>query len=99
MDTPSCGQQCPENPMQWEHSRDQWWQQVSFNLDGGTASGNGAPAGDAVSMEAQQTAKRPAPKPKKVTLDAIEKGIRWPQPTEEAFWERSPRTEPVSLGG
>ena len=37
--------------------------------------------------------------PEEVSLEAIERGIRWPDPiTEPAFWERPPRDEPLSLG-
>lgn len=76
--------------------------QVRFDLvDEEAVSGDSAAASTSADAAAQQPAGRSvttAPAPKEVTLEVIEGGISWPQPQEEDFWERPPRSEAVSLG-
>ncbi|EIE18024.1 soluble starch synthase [Coccomyxa subellipsoidea C-169] len=71
--------------------------QVRFDLvDEEAVSGDSAAASASADAAAQQPAGRSvttAPAPKEVTLEVIEGGISWPQPQEEAFWERPPRSE------
>ncbi|BDA42114.1 Glycogen synthase 1 [Coccomyxa sp. Obi] len=77
-------------------------EEVRFELDGEERLGNGAATIEAAPAAAHRQPSSKgvtiAPAPEQVSLKAIEKGIRWPEPSEEAFWERSPRSEPVSLG-
>ncbi len=76
--------------------------QVRFDLvDEEAVSGDSAAASAPADAAAQQPAGRSvttAPAPKEVTLEVIEGAISWPQPQEEAFWERPPQSEAVSLG-
>lgn len=37
--------------------------------------------------------------PRYITFELLEGGINWAEPSEEAFWERPPRSETLSLGG
>lgn len=73
-----------------------------FELDGEETSDNGTATIEAApaAADAQASGKTVtiAPATEQVSLKAIERGIRWPEPSEKAFWERSPRSEPVSLG-
>lgn len=75
---------------------------MRFELDAEETRGNGAATIEAVPAAAdRQSSSRAvtvAPAPEHVSLKVIEKGIQWPEPSEDAFWERSPRSEPVSLG-
>ena len=65
----------------------------------GLEAANGAPAASSSPADSVTTLPAAAPPAQAVTLEAIEAGIRWPDPASEpAFWERPPRTEPLRLG-
>jgi hypothetical protein len=77
--------------------------QVRFDLVDGESDPDEGPSVTGTEHAAGQQPKSRAltiapPAPKEVSQRDIERGIQWPQPSEKAFWERPPRTEPVSLG-
>lgn len=73
-----------------------------FELDGDETLGNGAATIEAAPAAADRQPASKAvtvvPAPVQVSAADIEKGIQWPEPLEEAFWERPPRSNSVSLG-
>ncbi|KAK9918038.1 hypothetical protein WJX75_000711 [Coccomyxa subellipsoidea] len=77
--------------------------EVRFDLVDGESGLDEGPSVSGTEHAADQQPKSRAlaitpPAPKEVSLQDIERGIQWPQPSEKSFWERTPRTEPVSLG-